>query len=87
MMKLEIKHFKTEQYVDITDEFGNVLRRMHYRDPQIDLLTSCSARTWAQAYVEGWNAAKHAVPHALADDRMIDVERQNESLRSHKILR
>jgi hypothetical protein len=77
-MKLTIKQFKTDQRVDICDEFGNIIQRMHYEDANIDIATVIRANTYARAFCDGWAAACNAIGNCEADGRMIDVDLQNE---------
>ena len=77
-MKLTMKLFKADQRVDICDEFGNVIQRMHYNDPTIDIGTTIRAHTYARAYCDGWMAARNAIGNCEANDRMFDVDAWNE---------
>jgi hypothetical protein len=77
-MKLTMKQFKTDQRVDICDEFGNVIQRMHYNDDNIDIGTIIRANTYVRAYCDGWVAARNSIANCEADGRMLDVDLMNE---------
>lgn len=77
-MKLTMKHFKTDQRVDICDEFGNIIHRTHYRDPTIDIGTIISTNWFVRGYREGWMAARNSIGNCEADDRMVDIDAMNE---------
>jgi hypothetical protein len=77
-MKLTMKHFKKDQRVDVCDEFGNLIQRMHYEDPTIDIGTIIRANTYVRAYCDGWVAARNSISNCEAGDRMVDVDADNE---------
>jgi hypothetical protein len=77
-MKLTMKHFKSDQRVDICDQYGNVIRRNHYTDQDIDIGTIISTNAYVQGYCEGWMAARNSISNCEADTRMVDVEAMNQ---------
>jgi hypothetical protein len=76
-MRLQIKQFKSKQRVDVCDDFGNVLWRVHYEGQVIDIGTVIRINAWVQGYREGWDAARNSIRGIVADGQMIDVDALN----------
>ena len=79
-MRLHVKHYKTDRRIDICDDYDNVIRRMGYNDPTIDLGTSIRINAYLSGYVEGWTAAKNSIGNCESTGNMVDVDAQNQRM-------